>query len=285
MQDPNATRLAKWPFLIADAVLLGAAYFVSQRSTGVWPLSLLVLCVSAGACVSILPFILEYRLTARLAEAASLTTALEQMGKLEEVAAQIQGATGRWHTVQEESEKICGSAKGIAERMAAEAKAFTEFMQKANDTEKATLRLEVDKFRRAEAEWLQVLVRMLDHVYALNLGALRSGQPKLIEQLGNFQNACRDAARRIGLTPFTPNASERFDAERHQLIEADAKPAPDATVAETVAAGYTFQGRLLRPALVRVNGNGTGSGLPAATAAKTDHSGLAVQGEFPGTAP
>ncbi len=140
-------------------------------------------------------------------------------------------------------------------------KAFTEFMQRANDSERATLRLEVEKLRRAEADWLQVLVRMLDHVYALHQGALRSGQPNLIEQLGSFQNACRDAARRVGLTPFAPNEAEPFDAQRHQLVEDGAQPPPDAVVAETIAAGYTFQGRPLRPALVRLRES------PAAVAA------------------
>src|SRR5262249_25442517 len=130
-------------------------------------------------------------------------------------------------------------------------------MQKANDSEKATLRLEIDKLRRMESEWLQVLVRMLDHVYALNLAAVRSGQPKLMEQLGNFQIACRDAARRVGLTPFAPNPSERFDAERHEVLDGNGQPAADSTISETIATGYTFQGRLLRPALVRLNGNGT----------------------------
>jgi molecular chaperone GrpE (heat shock protein) len=93
---------------------------------------------------------------------------------------------------------------------------------------------------------------MLDHVFALHQGAIRSGQPALIEQVGNFQNACRDAARRVGLTPFAANEAEPFDAKRHQLIEEGATPAPDAVVADTVAAGYTYQGRLVRPALVRL---------------------------------
>jgi molecular chaperone GrpE (heat shock protein) len=284
MRDPIDTKLPKWPFFIADGFLLGAAYYVSLQPMGPWPLALLVICVSAGASLCILPFLLEYRLTARLAEATTLTTALEQMGKLEEIAAQITSATGRWQNVQEASEKVSASAKAIAERMAGEARAFTEFMQKANDSEKATLRLEVDKLRRGESEWLQVLVRMLDHVYALNMAAARSGQPKLVEQLGNFQIACRDAARRIGLTPFAANPSERFDAERHQLLEENGKPDADATVAETIATGYTFQGRLLRPALVRLNGNGSAPGAEAASATKqpNDAQGnLPLQAELP----
>jgi molecular chaperone GrpE (heat shock protein) len=131
-------------------------------------------------------------------------------------------------------------------------------MQKVNDTEKATLRLEVDKMHRAENEWLQVSVRMLDHVYALHLGAARSGQPNLIAQMTNFQNACREVVRRVGLTPFAANPAEPFDAERHQLLEGEQAPAAGGTVVETLATGYTFQGRLLRPALVRLgekNGN------------------------------
>jgi molecular chaperone GrpE (heat shock protein) len=272
MSQPVVTRITKWPFLVSDALLLGVAYFVyfqSRLPMDAWSMLLVVVCVIAGAALCILPFVLEYRLAARLAETTALTTALEQMRNLEQVATQISAATARWQNVQEESEKVCGAAKGIADRMTAEAQAFTEFMQKANDTEKATLRLELDKMRRAESDWLQVAVRMLDHVYALNTGAARSGQPKLIEQLGNFQIACRDAARRVGLTPFVANPSDRFDAERHQVLDGDGKPAADSTIAETIATGYTFQGRLLRPALVRLNGNGAPMPAEAIASAET----------------
>ena len=136
--------------------------------------------------------------------------------------------------------------------MSAEVRAFTEFMQRVNDSEKATLKLEVEKLRRAENEWLQVLVRVMDHIYALNLGAARSGQPKLIEQLAHFQNACRDVARRVGLTAFLAESDEAFDSARHQVLDGNGDTPTDAKVAETVATGYTFQGRLLRPALVRL---------------------------------
>src|SRR5436190_6930242 len=116
MPDPIDTKISKRPFIIADALLLGAAYFVSLQTMGPLQLSLLVFCVTVGAILCILPFLLEYRLVARLAEATHLTTALEQMGKLQEIAAQITGATQRWHNVQEASEKVATSAKAIAER-------------------------------------------------------------------------------------------------------------------------------------------------------------------------
>jgi molecular chaperone GrpE (heat shock protein) len=86
---------------------------------------------------------------------------------------------------------------------------------------------------------------------------LRSQQPGISDQLGKFQNACHDAVRRVGLTPFVAAPAERFDAARHQLMEGDAKAPVDAAVDETIANGYTFQGRLLRPAVVKLrNGNG-----------------------------
>ena len=154
--------------------------------------------------------------------------------------------------VQTQAEKISNGANEIADKMAGEIRQFTEFMQNMNDNERAALRLEVEKLHRGEAEWLQTLVRVLDHIFALHAAASRSGQPKLAEQITQFQNACRDAARRIGLVVFAPAPDEPFDAARQQVMDGEAKPSADAVVAETAAPGFTFQGRLLRPALVRV---------------------------------
>lgn len=199
-----------------------------------------------------LPFILEYRVAARLLESAALGTVMSQLKGIEAVAAQISSATGNWQAVQENSDKTLAGAKAIADRMTSEVQGFGEFMQKINDNEKSNLRLEVEKLRRSENDWLQVLVRTMDHVHAIHKGALRSGQPAVIEQLTNFQNACRDAARRVGLTPFLPAPGDPFDPARHQLVPDHPTPAPDAKVDDTIATGYTFQGLLLRPALVKL---------------------------------
>lgn len=252
--EPETAEIAKWPFFLGDILLLSTACFIHfQMPMGLWQIAFIVLCVAGGATLGILPFLLEYRLALKLTEARALTGVVDQIRNLEAVAGQIGDATGRWQNVQDAAHKTAGAAKEIAERMAAEMQSFSQFMQRVNDTEKANLRLEVEKLRRAENEWLQVLVRVLDHVYALHIGAQRSGQPNLIQQLGNFQSACRDAARRVGLTPFAPNPSDPFDVQRHQRLDGDDPPPPGAAVAETVATGYTFQGQLLRPALVRLD--------------------------------
>jgi molecular chaperone GrpE (heat shock protein) len=248
-------QLSKWAFFLSDLLLVGVAglfFWKSNLPLGIWEGGLIVLCVGGGAFLAVLPFVLEYRMASKMAEAEALGDVIGQIKNLENVAERITVATARWQSVQEVADRVAGTSKAIAERMSAEAKAFTEFMQRANDSEKATLRLEVDKLRRSEGDWVHVIVRMLDHVYALHLGAVRSGQPNLIAQMGQFQNACRDVARRIGLTPFAANPADPFDAERHQLVDGQKAPSEDARIAETIATGYTFQGRLLRPALVRL---------------------------------
>jgi len=255
MLNQTAPKLSKWPFFTGDALLLLAAcsiYYRSPLPLGPWQVSIAILSVAAAAGFGILPFVLEYRAWAKLAETSALTTVVSQVQNLDRVASQIGSATRQWLTVQEHADKTAEVAKGIADRLTAEAKGFADFLQRAGEGEKANLRLEVEKLRRSEKDWLQVMVRMLDHVYALHQGAVRSGQANLIGQVGSFQHACRDAARRVGLAPFTADESEPFDTQRHQLMDGVQKPAPDAVVAETLATGYTFQGRIIRPALVRL---------------------------------
>jgi molecular chaperone GrpE (heat shock protein) len=272
MHESTSPRLAKWPFFLGHALLLALAWFIfhqSKRPMGGWEILACVACVGAGAVFSIWPFVLEYRSAEKLVEMGALTSVVSQVQNLEQLAAQISGATAQWQTVQESADKTARQAKEIAQGMATEAKSFQEFLKEANETEKNTLRLEVDKLRRIEAEWLQVVVRILDHVHALNRAAAHSRQPNVIEQLSRFQVACHDAARRVGLTPFIAGSEEKFDAQRHQVVDGQARPADGAAVDETLANGYTFQGRLVRPAVVRLR-NGNGNADPATPPATTE---------------
>jgi molecular chaperone GrpE (heat shock protein) len=260
MRDQIVPKLPKWPFFAGDALLIGLAFFICYQGKlplQRWEIAALVVCVGAGAILAVVPFLSEYRAAVKLVEAENLATAVAQLQNIEHVSAQISSATGLWQTAQDAADKTTKSAKLIADGMAVELKNFTEFMQKANESEKAALRLEVEKARRAESEWLQVIVRMLDHVFALNVAASRSGNPSLSKQIDGFQNACRDAARRVGLIPFIAAPAEPFNAQVHQDMEENSKPADGALVNETVASGYTFQGRLLRPAIVRLQKNGS----------------------------
>jgi molecular chaperone GrpE (heat shock protein) len=256
MTDTTSWKIPKWPFLLGDAALLAAAYFFvrySPHPIGRLEIAAVSSCVALGAILGCLPFILDYRAIVKVIETSALGSIAEKIQNLEKLATQISSATNEWTNAQTQAEKTSAGAKEISDKMAVEVREFTDFMKKINDSEKSALRLEVEKMKRGEAEWLQVLVRILDHVFLLHAAAARSGQPKVAAQISQFQNACRDAARRIGLTPFVAAPDEKFDAARHQTVD-ETKPPADAVIAETVGAGFTFQGKLLRPALVKLRG-------------------------------
>src|SRR5262245_34238130 len=139
-------KLSKWPFVAGDLLLLGAAYFIyfqSKLPMGAWQIFFIVLCVAGGAWLGVMPFLLEYRLSCKLAETEALTSVTARIQELEALARQINSATSQWSGVQEQAEKTAALSRTIADRMAAEVKAFNDFMQRANDSEKATLRLEI----------------------------------------------------------------------------------------------------------------------------------------------
>jgi len=278
MSEPTVPRLNKLPFYIADVVLIVLAGWIMLGNRHPLTLGaqvLMALCVVAAFAFAVLPYVLASQTLVKLSEADRLTDAVTQINRIEEAAEKVQLATGLWQGVQEHSGKTVTAAKELTERMASEARSFTEFMRKSNDSEKSTLRLEVDKLRRAEGDWLQVIVRLMDNVYALYQAAARAGQNNVTEQLGRFQNVCRDATRRIGLTPFEAGQDEPFDKAKHQVLEPPDPMPDDARVGETIATGYTFQGQVLRLPLVRLQGEGfSGPGRTDLTSSSSE--------EFPG---
>jgi len=267
VNDSKHWMVPKWPFLLGQLLLLSFAYFIvwqSPHPIAQWEIIACFAAAATGAFIGILPFVLDYRAITKVIEASALGSIAEKIQDLDKLAAQISSATKEWMNAQTQAERTSAGAKEIADHMAAEVRQFSEFMQRMNDSEKAALRLEIEKLRRGEGEWLQVLVRILDHIFALHAAAARSRQPRVAEQIANFQDACRDAARRIGLVPFAPAADEPFNAEHHQAAGDGEKPQAGAVVAETVGPGFTFQGRLLRPALVRVREANPSEENPAA---------------------
>ncbi|MFY9461811.1 MAG: nucleotide exchange factor GrpE, partial [Candidatus Sungiibacteriota bacterium] len=61
-----------------------------------------------------------------------------------------------------------------------------------------------------------------------------------------------DVLKKRGLLPITVQAGEKFDPQKHESVgEVESEEAAGA-VAEVVQKGYVFQGRVLRPARVRI---------------------------------
>ena len=253
MNDAANGKVPKWIFLIGDAgLIIFGFFFVLHSPLPISHWEIAAGCVALGAILGVIPFILDYLAMGRALEVNALSSVADRIQDLERVTTLISSATNEWVQAQTQAEKTSNSAKEIADQMADEAHQFAKVMQKLNDNEKSALRLEVEKFHRAEVEWLQVLVRILDHVFALHAAAARSGQPRVAEQMTQFQNACREAAHRVGVVPFAAVPDEPFDAKRHQAVNMESEPPAGAFVAETVGTGFTYQGKLLRPALVRL---------------------------------
>lgn len=277
--------MVKWPFFLGDALLLGvAATIVALRGGALneWQAAACAAAVGLGAWLAVWPFVLEYRATLTLLETDSLAGTLEQISQVEGVARQIQNATGQWQTVHEHAVSIAGTAKKLADNMAGEAKAFAEFMQKAADSERSHLRLEVEKLKRNEGEWLQVVARTLDNTFALHQAALRSGQPRLIDQLSAFLNISRDFARRVGVVLIVPSAEDRYDARLHDLEPGGGEVPAEAVVDRVVAPGLSFQGQLLRKPVVALREKRTESlDTEVIARPRTDH---LMPGAAPGTA-
>ena len=254
MPIPEAPKISKWPFLLGDALLVGAGAFILH--TNPWPippipLGLAVGCFVAGAWMAITPFVREHTAAVKLWEQANLAEAAQQIDQLATLANQIAAATGQWQNVQEISGKTVASASELAGKMSNEARAFAEFIQRANDQEKQTLRLENEKLCRGEGDFLQVMVHLLDHIFALFGAAVRSGQQPLIQQLGQFRAACLDTVRRLGLVAHEARPGDEFDPRYHQTPDGK-DPAPGSKIAGTIAAGYSYQSQPVRRILVAI---------------------------------
>lgn len=259
MDMPQAPKVAKTPFLIGDLMLAGfagAVMYLHPHPLDVWPVLISGLALMGAAWLGVIPWIMQYRGALRMAEAAGLSSTVERIAKLEEISQQISGATAQWQTAHQMAGETTQTARQIVDRIGAEARAFAEVMQKTHEAEKQHLRLEVEKSRRMEGEWLKVATTMLDHTYALHQAGVRSGQGGLIEQLGHFQNACRDAARRVGLLAFAPRELEPYDARAHQPVEPNTPLPSHPRIERVIAVGYTYQGQVLRRAVVEIQADG-----------------------------
>lgn len=247
MTQTSAPRISKLPFIFGDVLLIATAAWIALYGTslGPWRYAAMVAAVAFGAWLAVWPFVLEFGAAAKLAESCALASVTEKLQDLDKVSANIARAVAELQDVQQSATQTVTASQHIAEQMTTEARNFGELLSKMNDAEKNHLRLEVEKLRRSEGDWLGITVRILDHVHALHQAGVRSGQPNVIEQLAHFQRACRETARRIGIVPVVPEPGIPFDAKAHQLLDG-AAPTDNALIGDVLAPGYTFQGQVVR---------------------------------------
>lgn len=252
MPMAETPKIPRWPFFAADAVLIAAGGMIAMRAhapiDGLSAVAV-ALCFSAGAAILAAPFLREHAGAVRLWEQAELIEAAQKLDRLADLARQVQGATAHWQSIHEAAGKVEAAARDAVAQAAAETAKMRDLLLKADGQEKNALRFELEKLRRSDAELLQVLVHILDHVHALNTAAARGAAPAVARQLGNFRAACLDTARRVGLAVQEAQPGEAFDSQVHQTVDGKEPPAGH-VVAETIAAGYRYQSQGLRRILV-----------------------------------
>lgn len=255
MSQKTAPRINKLPFLVTDLVFIGVALAIIYRGEtpiGGSQMLAIVACVALGAWACVTPFLRDHEVQARFAEADGLAETVAQISQLKLVAAQVQGATAQWQTFQENSGSAVEAMKKMAAQLNIDATNFAEALKQSSDAEKAALRLDVEKRKRAEGEWLKVLVALLDHVYALHQAGARSGQPAVVQQLTAFQGACRDVVRRVGLVAVEARPGDGFNPAIHRLPDDKQAPVAGTPITATLATGFSYQGQLVRPVLVNL---------------------------------
>ncbi len=268
MAITSAPKIVKWPFFAADIVLIlvgGWLLWSLKWPPSPWVILSIVSSFSVGAIIAILPFVKEHAAAVKLWEQVNLAEAAQQLDQLVTVANRVAATTREWESVQANAQKTQKATAELVDRITAESKAFTDFLQRSELQEKQSLRFELEKARRHDAEMLQVMVHLLDHTYALRLAGERSGQPQLAQQLSQFRSACLDTARRVGLVAYEAEPGTPYDPQSHQTVD-NAEPSEGSVVAETVASGYTFQGQPVRRILVAVHPSGR-AGLPTISSA------------------
>jgi molecular chaperone GrpE (heat shock protein) len=96
---------------------------------------------------------------------------------------------------------------------------------------------------------LPAVIEILDHVFALTVAARCNGSQQTASKL---LDNCRAAVGRFGLVILVPLPGERFSNDWHRLADLN-QSSFNAAIVETVAAGYSLNGRLLRQAVVILN--------------------------------
>ena len=123
---------------------------------------------------------------------------------------------------------------GVAQRTRAEFENFRKRMMKQQAEEVA----------RTNAKLVESLLPVLD---AFDYGVAHGD-----ESLAPLRAQLLAALEREGLERLDPDSGDSFDRNEHDAVAHEPGDGGEPVVAETLRAGYRWQGHLLRPVMVRV---------------------------------
>ncbi|MBI4625681.1 MAG: hypothetical protein HY736_20985 [Verrucomicrobia bacterium] len=248
MNSPDQNpRLPMWIFYVADAALLGAAWFIASRSAQ--PLSTpatlaIVACVITGAAVALVPLVARFE-RQKNEMLDDRQRALEALARTVSASAeQISIAASGLHQIAELAQKNLRHAEQLPHKLQDKIAEFQAQLANVNDAEKEELERELvalrtteserldsisDKIAKSAAEWSKLEVATHQHLSAASeaIARLSTGTASAI---GKAQAAAEqamgqarvDAARAAG--DASGSATRAIDtAKAAALAEIDAK--------------------------------------------------------------
>ncbi len=159
MSLPDQTpKLPKYPFLLADAALLGAAVFIATRSAG--PLSTesiiaIVGCVAVGGLLAAVPFLADY---ARKQDEAldERQRGLDALSRtVHEAAEQIGIAASGLHQIAELAQRNLKTAEHLPQKLHEQIAGFQAQLDNAREDDREQLEKELEELRAAEGDRLE----------------------------------------------------------------------------------------------------------------------------------
>ncbi|MFT3782953.1 MAG: hypothetical protein QM790_13175 [Nibricoccus sp.] len=208
--NEEAPPLSPWPFLISDAILLGtAALIASQTQTTLngGPLIAVVCCVSLGAVLAVIPFILNHtrRQDAALAERQREISALAQTTASS--AEQISIAVSNFHSITETTTRGLKLAEVLPHKLQEKINDFKAQLNEVAVTENESLAQEVNTLRSSETERLETALAAIRKTAAEITSveaATRKHLSELNEALTRFsekaEKAVSEASKQLGTT-------------------------------------------------------------------------------------
>lgn len=201
MNSPDeAPKLSPWPFLLADVLLLGAAYYVAAQHPGALtgtPLIVAGSLVFTGAVITVIPFLVNHarRQELALAERQREIAALAQSTSAS--AEQLSIAVASLHGIAESASRAAKLAEQLPLRLQEKIHEFKEQLNEVSLTENEALSQEVNTLRAAETERIESVlttVRKLSSEFARLEAASRSNVTELGETLAKFTTSAEQAA-------------------------------------------------------------------------------------------
>jgi hypothetical protein len=292
----DTPKLPKWIFLVSDAVLMAAAWFIATHNPGplgLWPLLAVVGLLVFGVVIAVVPYLTDY---ARKQDEAldERQRGLETLSRTTATSAeQISIAANGLHELLELSHRNLKHAEQLPHKLQEKIAEFQQLLATANDEEKEELERELttlrssdserleataDKVHKAAADWAKLEATAAKHLSATSealaklAGTAEAGAGKLTQAA---EAAAVKASAEIAKALATAQAgstSALNDKQAAALAEIDAQLAKGAgrlTVRATEAAGL-FDTKLaaLEAAIARLESVAAkaGTGVIAPTA-------------------